>query len=88
MNLTKQQVEVGIAAGLAITDPESGINVPMKHSVNGGVSVLRQLLLAIGSGQLALTPTMQQDAPPSPPQTGKTTPPKKRDKKGSKKKKK
>lgn len=66
MNITKEQVEVGLAAGLALTDPESGINVPIKHAVNGGISILRQLLIAIGSGQLALTPTMQE-APKTPP---------------------
>ena len=62
MELTREQVNVGIAAGLALTNPEDDkLYVPMKHCA--GALVLRQLLMSLASGQLGLTATMQQEAP-------------------------
>ncbi len=63
MNLTKEQVTAGIAAGLALTDPDGDVQVPMKFCA--GTLVLRELLLMLGSGQLALVPTVQPQTPPA-----------------------
>lgn len=63
MNLTKEQVLAGIAAGLALTDPEGDARVPMKFCA--GALILRELLIGLGNGSLALVPTMQM--PPLPP---------------------
>ncbi len=60
MNMTKEQVQAGIAAGLALTGPESETSIPMKHA--SGAVILHQLLLAIGSGQVRLE-TGAPDAP-------------------------
>ncbi len=57
MQLTKEQVTAGIAAGLALTDPASDVQVPMKFLA--GTLVLRELLLMLGGGKLALVPTVQ-----------------------------
>ena len=72
MELTREQVNVGIAAGLALTNPEDDkMYIPMKHCA--GALVLRQLLMSLASGQLGLTATMQQgpapegEKPPVPP---------------------
>ena len=63
MELTREQVNVGIAAGLALTNPDDDrLYVPMKHAA--GSLVLRQLLMLLAGGQLGLTSTMQQEAPP------------------------
>lgn len=88
MNLTKEQVQAGIAAGLALTDPDGDVQVPMKFCA--GTLVLRELLLSLGSGNLALVPTMQQNAPPpavpTKPTPRKVEPKNKTDKKNRKKK--
>lgn len=79
MDLIKEQVQAGIAAGLALTDPESDIQVPMKHCA--GALILRDLLISLGGGALALVPTMQRRASP-----GETkAPPNNRKKAGKKK---
>lgn len=52
MNMTKEQVNAGIAAGLALTNPESDTPIPMKHA--SGAVILHQLLLGIASGQVQL----------------------------------
>ncbi len=66
MNFTKEQVEVGLAAGLALTNPESDLlEVFRKHAA--GVMILRQLLMGIGSGEIALSSGMQPD-PDAPPE--------------------
>ena len=75
MELTREQVNVGIAAGLALTNPEDDrLYVPMKHAA--GSLVLRQLLMSLASGQIGLTATMQQGAPEGekPPATPPKTP--------------
>ena len=64
MNMTKEQVQVAIAAGLALTNPESEAPIPMKHA--SGAVILHQLLLAIGSGQVRLE-SATPDQPPKPP---------------------
>ncbi len=63
MQLTKEQVQAGIAAGLVMTDPNSDVSVPMKHCA--GVLILRELLLSLGGGQLALVSALQQKLPPA-----------------------
>ena len=71
MELTREQVNVGIAAGLALTNPEDDkLYCPMKHCA--GALVLRQLLMSLASGQIGLQSTMQQEAPqpPQPPKEG------------------
>lgn len=67
MNLTKPQVEAAIAAGLAVTDPESETLIAMKYAP--GLLVLRGLLQAIAQGSLALKAVegMAPGAPPPPP---------------------
>jgi len=61
MNLTKEQVQSALAAGLALTNTESETPVPMKHA--SGALILHQLLIAIGSGQVQLL--SQPAKPPS-----------------------
>jgi len=69
MELTREQVNVGIAAGLALTNPEDDkLYCPMKHCA--GALVLRQLLMSLASGQIGLQSTMQQEQPPQPPKKG------------------
>jgi len=53
MNMTKEQVQAALGAGLALTNPESEVNIPMKHA--SGAVILHQLLLGIASGQVQLT---------------------------------
>lgn len=67
MNMTKEQVQAAIAAGLALTSPESETSIPMKHA--SGAVILHQLLLAIGSGQVRLEsadPNADPKAAPKP----------------------
>ena len=52
MNMSKEQVQAGLAAGLELTNPDSEALVPMKHAA--GATILHQLLLAIASGQVQL----------------------------------
>lgn len=52
MNLTKEQLNAGVNAGLAITSPDSEMMVPVKHAA--GIMVLHQLLIGIASGQVKL----------------------------------
>lgn len=70
MNFTKEQVEIALQAGLSLTNPESDLlEVFRKHAA--GVMILRQLLMGIGSGEIALSPATQPDPdaalPPGPP---------------------
>ncbi len=63
MELTREQVNVGIAAGLALTNPDDErLYIPMKHCA--GALVLRQILLSLAGGQLGLTATMQEGPAP------------------------
>lgn len=69
MQLTKEAVQAGIEAGLALTDPEAELlDVFRKHA--GGIMVLRSLLQSIGSGQIGLQPLMQEDGKKKPPPGG------------------
>ncbi len=73
MELTREQVNVGIAAGLALTNPEDErLYCPMKHLA--GTLVLRQLLMSLASGQIGLTSAMQE-GDKTPPATPPATPP-------------
>ena len=59
MELTREQVNVGISAGLALTNPDDDrLYVPMKHCA--GALVLRQLLMSLANGQIGLQSTMQE----------------------------
>lgn len=62
MQLTNEQVQVAVAAGLAMTDPDSNAVVPMKHA--SGAIILRQLLLSVAQGQVSFAPVVQQEQPP------------------------
>ncbi len=85
MELTREQVNVGIAAGLALTNPEDDkLYVPVKHCA--GTLVLRQLLLSLASGKIGLTATMQEGAK-KPPVEPPVKPPAAQKKKVAKKKK-
>jgi len=63
MQLTREQVTAGIAAGLALTNPEGDVQIPMKYCA--GALVLREILINLGNGSLALIPAMQQKPPPA-----------------------
>ena len=71
MNLTQLQVEAAIAAGLAVTAPESETLVAMKHAP--GLLVLRGLLQGIATGSLAIQSVqgMDEKTPPAPPEAPK-----------------
>ncbi len=90
--MNKQQVETAVGAGLELLGDESEITIPTK--LNDGIFFLKQLLMLIGSGQMALQPTVQTPPgglPDTPPKQPGTPGPKKRAaarKKHSKKKKK
>jgi hypothetical protein len=65
MQLTNEQVQVAVAAGLSLTDPDSNAVVAMRHA--SGAIILRQLLMSVAQGQLAFAPTVQQQPPGKPP---------------------
>lgn len=83
MNLTKQQVEAAINAGLAVTDPTSETLIAMKHAP--GLLILRGLLQAIGSGAIALqsVPGMSEKVE-TPPEIPPEIPPEKNGRKARK----
>lgn len=86
MNMTQEQVQAALGAGLALTNPESEAPIPMKHA--SGAVLLHQLLLAIASGQVALNavdPNADPRKPPAPPAPRAKTPRKKAAKKTKKK---
>lgn len=56
--MNKQQVELAVGTGIQLFGNESEIVIPIKH--NDGVFLLKQLLNAIATGQLALQPTAPQ----------------------------
>lgn len=68
MQMNRDQVAAAVNAGLALTDPESDLlDVFRKHA--SGIMMLRGLLQAIGTGNVALEPVKQPEAekPPEPP---------------------
>lgn len=74
MNFTKEQVELSLNAGLALTNPESDLlEVFRKHAP--GVLMLRQLLIGIGQGEIALSPATAPDPDVPPAGEGKKIPP-------------
>lgn len=75
MNLTIEQVNAAVAAGLAMTNEESDTPVPMKFAA--GAVILHQVLLGIASGQLALR-AVEKAASPNKPPVGKRNARKKR----------
>lgn len=64
MNYTKEQVQAAVAAGLAMTNPESQQPVPMCFAA--GALILHQLLLSVGNGSLALVNTAPPKDPKAP----------------------
>lgn len=65
MQLTQAQVNVAIAAGLAITNPEDEhLYVPMKHAA--GALVLRSLLTSIAKGAIGLQSLLKEEPPKEP----------------------
>lgn len=67
--MNEPQIKVAVAAGLALTDPNTDLlDVFRKHAT--GVLMLRQLLIEIGSGTIAISTTMQPDATPQVPNKG------------------
>lgn len=64
MNLTLEQVNAAVAAGLAMTNEESDAPVPMKFAA--GAVILHQVLLGIASGQLLLR-TVEKPVTDTPP---------------------
>ena len=83
MQLTQQQLEVAVAAGLTLTNPESDTPVPIKF--HGGVAILHQILIGISSGQLLLRAVEQPKTSPKPPVSKRRTKPKKKRPSGKKK---
>lgn len=66
---TSEQLTAAIAAGLALSNPESESVVPVKFA--GGVLILHQLLLALGSGRLGIVPVTPPKDPKEPNPPGK-----------------
>ena len=66
MNISKEQVESALHAGMAMTDPgDDRVFVAMKHA--GGALILRSIMAGLLQGELAIVPTMQEENPPAPP---------------------
>lgn len=63
MKLTKESVTAGIEAGLALTDPETDLLDVFRKQATG-VIILRGLLEAIRTGQVALSSTVQEEKQP------------------------
>ena len=70
--MNQQQVELAVGAGLELLSDSSEVSIPAK--LNDGVFLLKQLLLAIGQGQIGLTPVVQQDPPEVTPDDSETPP--------------
>lgn len=64
MNMTKEQIGAAVNAGLELLGPESEIKIPVK--MNDSVFLLRQLLIFIAQGRVALTPVERAPSPPAP----------------------
>ncbi len=61
---TPVQLQAAIAAGLTLSSPESEAVLPVKLA--GGVLILHQLLLALGSGKLGIVPVIPKKDPKAP----------------------
>lgn len=71
--MNKEQIQLALAAGLALTDPGTDLlDVFRKHA--GGIIMLRQLLIGIGSGQVTLATATQEEPPKDPKENPDTTP--------------
>jgi len=78
MNMNKEQVGLAIQSGLELLGPESEVSIPAK--LNDGVFLLKQLLQAVATGQIALAPATQEKPP------GADTPPNRKDRRAAAKK--
>ena len=83
-NYTKEQVQAAVAAGLAMTNPESQQPVPMCFAA--GALILHQLLLNIGNGSFVINHAVPPKDPkaPNPPAKPPGTPNSKKKKAKSK----
>lgn len=62
MNMTKEQVQLAVSSGMELLGPDSEVAIPAK--LTDGVFFLKQLLISIGQGQIALAdPTPQPEVP-------------------------
>jgi len=64
MKINKEQVQAALAAGIALTNPESETAIPMKHAA--GAVILHQVLLSIASGQTLLQDNTTPEILPDP----------------------
>lgn len=61
--MNKEQVAIAVQAGLELLGPES--NTPIPARLNDGVFMLKQLLVGIAQGQIALAPGQAATEPPA-----------------------
>jgi len=66
---TSEQLAAAIAAGLALSNPESEQLLPVKLAA--GVLILHQLMLSMGSGQIGIVPVKPKEDPKKPNPPGK-----------------
>lgn len=53
MNLTKEQVSIGVRAGLELLGDSSNISIPAR--LNDGIFVLKQILFSVAQGRIVLS---------------------------------
>lgn len=53
MNITQEQMQAAVTAGLVMSDPKSELMVPLKHA--GGMLILHQVLASIAQGELIIS---------------------------------
>lgn len=61
MEFNKENVSLAVSAGLELLGEGSEIDIPAR--LNDGVFVLKQLLLAVGKGEIALGTAVSTDSP-------------------------
>lgn len=59
--MNKEQIAAAIQAGLELLGPES--NTPVPARLNDGIFILKQLLVGIAQGQIALAPGQNSEQP-------------------------
>jgi hypothetical protein len=63
--MNKEQIAAAVQAGLELLGPES--NTPIPARLNDGIFILKQLLVGIAQGQIALAPGQASEQPVEPP---------------------